>query len=116
MDKTTFDTPVTLTVAGGAVTAFDATILFTDEDVPSCTGGELLQIAFPLPQAVFYDETGAFSFVVSDPDVGGVGVTLQLSATITVTGHVTGTATTTLTGAGGCSGTKAWPLLGEKLQ
>ena len=116
VDKTSFDTPITLTVAGGAVTAFDATILFTDEDVPSCTGGELLQLAGPLPQAVFYDETGAFSFVVSDPDVGGVGVSLQLSGTITVTGHLTGTAATTLTGVGSCSGSKTWSLVGEKLQ
>jgi hypothetical protein len=116
MDKSSFDTPITLTVAGGAVTALDATILFTDEDVPSCTGGELVQIAGPLPQAVFYDETGAFSFVVSDPNVGGIGVSLQLSGTISVTGQVSGTATTTLTGAGVCSGSKAWPVAGARLQ
>jgi hypothetical protein len=116
VDKTSYDTPITLTVAGGAVTALDATIVFTDEDVPSCTGGELVQLAGPLPQAVFYDDTGAFSFVVSDPNVGGIGVSLQVSGTITVTGHLTGTATTTLTGAGSCSGSKTWLLLGEKLQ
>ena len=116
MDKTSYDTPITLTVAGGAVTALDATIVFTNEDVASCTGGELLQLAGPLPQAVFYDESGAFSFVVSDPDVGGVGVSLQLSGRIGVTGQMTGTATTTLTGAGNCSGSKTWLLLGEKLQ
>jgi hypothetical protein len=68
-----------------------------------------------LPQAVFYDESGAFSFVVSDPDVGGVGVSLQLSGRIGVTGQVTGTATTTLTGAGNCSGSKAWPVAGARL-
>jgi hypothetical protein len=115
MDKTSYDTPITLTVAGGAVTALDATIVFTNEDVASCTGGELLQLAGPLPQAVFYDESGAFSFVVSDPDVGGVGVSLQLSGRIGVTGQVTGTATTTLTGAGNCSGSKAWPVAGARL-
>jgi hypothetical protein len=115
MDKTSYDTPITLTVAGGSVTALDATIVFTNEDVASCTGGELLQLAGPLPQAVFYDESGAFSFVVSDPDVGGVGVSLQLSGRIGVTGQVTGTATTTLTGAGNCSGSKAWPVAGARL-
>jgi hypothetical protein len=115
MDKTSYDTPITLTVAGGAVTALDATIVFTNEDVPACTGGELLQLAGPLPQAVFYDESGAFSFVVSDPDVGGVGVSLQLSGRITATGQFTGTATTTLTGAGSCSGSKAWPVAGARL-
>ena len=114
VDKGNYDTPITLTVAGGAVTALDATIVFTDEDVAFLHGGELLQLAGPLPQPVFYDETGAFSFVVTDPNVGGVGVSLQLSGTITVTGQVRGTATTTLTGAGTCSGSKTWPFTGAK--
>ena len=116
VDKGSYDTPITLTVAGGAVTALDATIVFTDEDVASCSGGELLQLVGPLSQPVYYDETGAFSFVVSNPNVGGIGVNLQLSGTITVTGQVRGTATTTLTGAGTCSGSKAWPFTGAKLQ
>ena len=94
----------------------DATVIFTDEDVASCTGGELLLLSGPLPQPVFYDETGAFSFVVSNPNVGGVGVSLQVNATIGVTGQVSGSATTTLTGAGNCSGTKTWPLVGAKKQ
>jgi hypothetical protein len=105
-----------LTVAGGAVTALDATIVFTDEDVASCSGGELLQLAGPLPEPVFYDETGAFSFVVSNPNVGGVAVSLQVNGAISVTGQVRGTVTTTLTGAGACSGSKTWPLVGAKTQ
>jgi hypothetical protein len=116
VDKATYDTPITLAVAGGAVTALDATIVFTDEDVASCSGGELLQLAGPLPQPVFYDETGAFSFVVTNPNVDGVGVSLQVNGAISVTGQVTGTVTTTLTGAGGCSGSKTWPLVGAKTQ
>jgi hypothetical protein len=114
-EKSTYDTPITLTVAGGAITAADATIVFTDEDVPSCTGGELLRLSGPLPQPVYYDDTGGFSFVVSNPNVGGVGVTLQVNGAITARGQVTGTATTTLSGAGSCSGTKSWPLVGAKL-
>jgi hypothetical protein len=116
VDKGTYDTPITLTVAGGAVTALDATIVFTDEDIASCSGGELLQLAGPLSQPVYYDEVGAFSFVVTNPNVGGIGVNLQLSGTITVTGQVRGTATTTLAGAGSCSGSKTWPFEGAKLQ
>ena len=114
-DKTTFDTPITLTVAGGAITAVDATIVFTDEDVASCSGGELLALAGPLPQAVFYDDTGAFSFSLSNPNVDGVGVTLQVNGTIDPRGQVTGTVTTTLSGAGSCSGTVSWPLVGGKV-
>jgi len=116
-DKTTYDTPITLTVANGAVTALDATIVFTDEDVPACgDAAELLSLAGPLPQPVVYDETGGFSFVLSNPNVGGVGVSLQVNATIAVTGQLSGTATTTLSGAGPCSGTKSWPLVGAKLR
>jgi len=116
VDKGNYDTPITLTVASGAVTTLDATIIFTDEDVASCSGGELLQLAGPLSQPVFYDETGAFSFVVTNPNVGGIGVNLQLNGTLTVTGQVRGTATTTLAGAGSCSGSKTWPFEGAKLQ
>jgi hypothetical protein len=113
-DKTSFDTPITLTVAGGAITAVDATIIFTSEDVPSCSGGELLLLSGPLPQPVFYDDSGGFSFVVSNPNVDGLGVSLQINGTISVTGQVSGTAMTTLTGAGACSGSKSWPLVGAK--
>ena len=117
VDKTTYDTPITLTVAGGAVTALDATIVFTDEDVAACgDAAELVGLSVPLSQPVYYDETGAFAFVVTDPNVGGIGITLQLSGTITVTGQVSGTATTTLAGAGSCSGSKTWPFEGAKLQ
>ena len=116
-EKTVYDTPITLTVAGGAVTAIDATIVFTDEDVTACgDSAELLSFSGPLPQPVFYDETGSFSFVLSNPNAGGIGVTLQVNATISVTGQVSGTATTTLTGAGGCTGTRTWPLVGAKLR
>ena len=117
VDKTTYDTPITLTVAGGAVTALDATIVFTDEDVAACgDAAELVGLSVPLSQPVYYDETGAFAFVVTDPNVGGIGISLQLSGTITVTGQVSGTATTTLTGAGTCTGSKAWAFEGAKLQ
>ncbi len=116
VDKGNYDTPITLTVAAGAVTTLNATIVFTDEDVASCSGGELLQLAGPLPQPVFYDETGAFSFVVSNPNVGGVAVSLQVNGAISVTGQVSGTVTTTLAGAGACSGSKTWPLVGAKTQ
>jgi len=116
LDRADYKTPITLTVAGGAVTALDATILFTDADVASCTDIQLAAFSGPLSQPVFYDETGAFSFVVSDPNVGGIGISLQISGTITVTGQVRGTATTTLTGAGSCSGSKTWPFAGAKLQ
>jgi len=116
VDKGNYDTPITLTVAAGAVTALDATIIFTDEDVASCSGGELLQLAGPLSQPVYYDEAGAFSFVVTNPNVGGIGISLQVNGAITVTGQVRGTATTTLAGAGSCSGSKTWPFEGAKLQ
>jgi hypothetical protein len=115
MDKTVYDTPVTLTIAGGAVTAVDATIVFTDEDAGAmCAGGELLRFAGSLPTAVVPDDQGNFAFSLSG-SVDGVGVTLQVSATITTSHVITGTATTTLTNAGGCSGTKTWPLLGARL-
>jgi hypothetical protein len=113
-DKTTYDTPITLTVAGGAITAVDATIIFTDEDVGSCTGGELLALSGPLTQPVYYDDAGGFSFSLSNPDVGGVGVTMQVNGTISLRGQVTGTVTTTLSNVGSCSGTTSWPLVGAK--
>jgi hypothetical protein len=115
LDRADYKTPITLTVAGGAVTALDATILFTDADVASCTDIQLAAFSGPLSQPVYYDDTGAFSFVVSDPNVGGIGISLQISGTITVTGQVSGTATTTLTGAGTCTGSKAWAFAGAKV-
>jgi len=113
-DKASYDTPVTLTVADGAITAVNATILFTAEDVATC-GGWALVLSGPLPQPVYYDEGGAFTFSLSNPNVGGVGVSLQVNGTIDLRGEVTGTATTTLSGAGTCSGTKSWPLVGAKV-
>jgi hypothetical protein len=116
-DKAVYETPITLTVANGAITAIDATIVFTDEDVTACgDAAELLRLSGPLPQPVFYDGNGSFSFVLSNPNVGGVGVSLQVNGTISVTGQVSGTATTTLSGADLCSGTKTWPLVGAKLR
>jgi hypothetical protein len=116
-DKTTYDTPVTLTVAGDYVTAMDATILFTDEDVPACTGGQLASLAGPLPQPVAVESDGTFSFVLANPDVGGgVGVSLQINGTLDEAGHLTGTVMTALTGAGDCSGAKTWPLVGARVQ
>ena len=116
LDRTDYKTPITLTVAAGAVTALDATLLFTDADVPSCLDIQLAAFSGPLSQPVYYDAAGAFSFVVSNPNVGGIGISLQLNGTITVTGQVRGTATTTLAGAGSCSGSKTWSFEGAKLQ
>lgn len=115
LDKTTYDTPLTLVIADGAVTSFDATVLFTDEDAgATCTGGELLQFAGNLPVPVIPDDLGSFSFSANG-SVGGVGVTLQVSATLTVDGGLSGTATTTLINAGSCSGSKTWPLIGARV-
>ncbi|MEW6338417.1 MAG: hypothetical protein AB1625_13615 [Acidobacteriota bacterium] len=113
-DKPTYDTPITLTVAGGAVTAVDATVVFTDEDVSSCTGGELARLAGQLPQPVLIDPDGGFAFSLSGTS-SGVAVTLQVSATAVSSGRLAGTVTTTLSGAGNCSGTKAWPLIGARV-
>ena len=115
LDKTTYDTALTIVISDGAVTAVDATILFTDEDAGlACTGGELLQLAGNLPVPVVPDDLGAFSFSLNG-SVGGVGVTLQVSATLSVGGGLSGTATTTLVNAGSCSGTKGWPLIGARV-
>jgi hypothetical protein len=116
LERTDYKTPLTLTVAGGAVTALDITILFTDADVPSCTDIQLAAFSGPLSQPVYYDDSGAFSFVVSDPNVGGIGISLQVSGTITVTGQVSGSARTTVTGAGTCSGSKTWAFAGARIQ
>jgi len=115
--KTNYPTPLRLTVAGGAVTALDTTIVFTDEDVATC-GGELIRFAGPLPQPVFYDSTGAFSFSVSNPNLNGsgIGVTVQVNAAISTTGTVSGNATVTLANDGPCSGSRTWPLAGARAQ
>jgi hypothetical protein len=116
VDKTTYDTPVTLTLADGAITALDATIVFTEEDVPSCEG-ELLRLAGTLPVPVQPDDLGQFSLSLSGNPEGdpSVSVTLQLTGTLAPTGTITGSATTTLAGAGSCDGSKTWPLVGAHL-
>lgn len=109
--RSDYEAPITLTVDGGAVTAVDATILFTDADVPGCSG-QVFRLAGPLSTPVDYDATGTFNFVASDT---GLGVTLQVNGTIAVTGALTGNASVTVTGAPGCNGTKAWPLIGSRI-
>ncbi len=114
LDKSRYDTPLTVTIADGAITALDATVLVTAEDVPGCNGGELLAIAGALPEPVLLDEVGNFSFSVSGT-APPVTATLHMAGTVAASGKVTGTCTTVLTGAGSCSGTKSWPLLGARL-
>ncbi len=110
--RTDYQTPLTLTVDQGAVTALDATILFTDADVPACSNFQVLRLTGPLATPVAYDDAGNFNFVVSN---AGLGVTLQVNGTITVTGTVSGNATVTVTGVPGCSGSKSWALAGARL-
>jgi hypothetical protein len=114
LDKTTYDTPVTLTVSGGAITQIDATVLFTSEDAGAgCSGGELLRLAQNLsPPAML--NGGGFSFAVSGTATG-VTATMQLTGSISAFGTLTGTATTTLTGSSSCNGSKSWPLVGARL-
>lgn len=111
--KTTYDTPLTLTIAGGAITDLGATVIFTDEDVASCRG-ELLRVAGPLPQPVLLESDGSFSFSVGST-IDGVGVSVSVEGAISSAGSLNGTVTTTLTDAGSCSGSKAWPLVGARL-
>jgi hypothetical protein len=113
LDKAVYDTAVTVTVAATAVTAVDATIVVTDEDVPTCTSGELIRLAGNLPQPVLIED-GVFSFSLSGT-VGGVGVTLTFAGAVSPAGRLSGTVTTTLSGAGTCSGSKAWPLVGARV-
>lgn len=112
LERSDYEAPLTLTVDQGAVTALDATILFTDADVPSC-GGQIMRLTGPLQQPVLYDDQGSFGLTVGDV---GLGVTLQVNGTITTTGSVAGNATVTLTGVPGCNGSKALPFVGVKLQ
>jgi len=109
--RSDYETPFTLMVDQGSVTSLDATILFTDADVPTCDG-QVMRLSGPLQQAVLYDDQGSFGLTVSD---AGLGVTFQVNGTITTTGSVAGNATVTLTGVPGCNGTKAWPFTGAKL-
>lgn len=114
-DKTTYDTPVTLTMSGGAFTAIDATVLFTDEDVPTCSGGELARLAGTLPQPVFPDEVGRFAVLLSGSLGGGATVTVVLDGIVNAAGGITGTVRTSLGGVGACSGSKTWPLVGARI-
>ncbi len=111
--RSDYETPFTLTVDQGAVTALDATILFTDADVPSC-GGQVLRLSGPLQQPVYYDDNGAFNFVVTNPNVGGAAVSFTVAGTLTVTGAAAGNVTVTLGNVTGCTGTKSWPFTGAK--
>lgn len=114
-DKTTYDTPITLTMSGGAFTAIDATVLVTAEDVPTCSGGELARLAGALPQPVQPDEVGRFAVLLSGSLGGGATITVQLDGTLNAAGGISGTVTTALGGAGACSGSKTWPLLGTRI-
>jgi len=113
LDKTTYDTPISFTVAGGAVTRLDATILVTAEDVGTCQGGELFRLQGLLAQPVVLEDGGGFSFVASAV-VGGVSVSLQVDGAIAVNGSLAGTVETTLSNAGTCSGSKSWPMGGAR--
>jgi hypothetical protein len=112
LDKTSYDTPLTLTIASARVSAIDATVLVTDEDVPTCSGGELLRVAGSLPTPVLVEE-GQFTFSISG-STGGASVTLQVTGRISGDGRLSGSVTQTVSGAGACSGSKAWPLVGAR--
>lgn len=113
LDKTTYDTPMAFTVAGGQLTRLDATILVTAEDVAACQGGELFRIAGPLAQPVVLEEGGGFSFVVTSV-VDGATVSLQIDGAITVNSALSGTVAQAVSNAGTCSGSKTWPLIGAR--
>lgn len=112
LDKTTYDTPVTLTVESARVSAIDATVLVTDEDVATCSGGELLRVAGSLPTPVLVED-GQFAFSVNGT-AGGAAVTLQVTGRIAADGRLSGSVIQTVTGAGACSGAKTWPLVGAR--
>jgi hypothetical protein len=115
-DKTTYDTPLTMTVAGGAVTQLEATVLFTDEDAgAACTGGELMRVAQTFSPPVVVDEDGLFSFSTTST-ADSVKLTIQVAARLLAKGSLRGTVVTTLTGAGSCSGTRTWPLVGARMR
>ena len=112
LDKTSYDTALTLTVESARVSAIDATVLVTDEDVSTCSGGELLRVAGPLPTPVLVED-GQFAFSVSST-TGGASLTLQVTGRIGPDGRLSGSVTQTVSGAGACSGAKAWPLVGAR--
>ena len=112
LDKTSYDTPVTLTVESARVSAIDATVLVTDEDVATCSGGELLRVAGSLPTPVLVED-GQFAFSVNGT-AGGAAVTLQVTGRIAADGRLSGSVIQTVTGAGTCSGAKTWPLVGAR--
>ncbi len=111
--RSDYESPFTLTVDQGAVTALDATVLFTDADVGTC-GGQVLRLSGPLQQPVYYDDGGAFNFVVTNPNLGGASVSFTVAGAITTTGSVAGNVTVTLGNVPGCNGTKSWPFAGVK--
>ncbi len=113
LDKATYDTPISFTVAGGAVTRLDTTVLVTAEDVGTCQGGELFRLEGPLAQPVVLEDGGGFSFVAS-ASISGVSVSLQIDGAITVNGTLSGTVETTVSNAGPCSGSKSWPMAGAR--
>lgn len=112
LDKTSYDTALTLAVESARVSAIDATVLVTDEDVATCSGGELLRVAGSLPTPVLVED-GQFAFSVNST-AGGAAVTLQVTGRIYPDGKLSGSVTQTVSGAGACSGAKAWPLVGAR--
>ncbi len=114
LDKTTYDTPVTLIVNHNAVSHVEATVLVTDEDSSAaCEGGELFHVNQDLnPPAVLED--GSFAFQVSGTQ-GSATVTMQLVGAIAASTRVAGKVTTAVSGVGACSGSKQWPLVGARL-
>lgn len=115
VDKTSYDTPVTLQIVNGAITHLEATIVVTDEDVgAACTGGELLRFEQTLSPAVALED-GSFSVSVGG-SVSGIGITMQLEGSVDGYGGLGGQVTTALSGSTTCKGSKVWPLLGARLR
>ena len=79
LERLDYDSPLTLTVDQGAVTALDATVLFTDADVTGCSSFQVLRLSGPLATPVAYDAAGTFNFVASN---ASLGATLQVNGTI----------------------------------
>jgi hypothetical protein len=80
--------------------------------VATCSGGELLRVAGPLPTPVLVED-GEFQFSISTT-TGGASLTLQVTGRIYPDGKLSGSVTQTVSGAGACSGAKAWPLVGAR--
>ena len=114
-EKTLYDTPLAVTLQSGAIIHMEATLLITAEDVgPACQGGELGALSGALPFPVLPDEQGRFTFATS-ANLGGVTFHLELDLAVESSGRLWGTATTTTSGAGACSGTAAWPVTGARV-